>query len=518
MKLIGNAKHVFLICAAISGCSNDGGTSTTSDSTSSSGSTAVETTTGGPDPTTGVTDTEPLPGTTSNGSASGSETTDPTTTGPTTGVTTETTTDASTTDASTTDASTTDASTSTGPAPFCGDGIVDAGEECDDANLDDADACTNACADAACGDGIVGPGEACDDGNEEDADECSNACALGSCGDGKPQPGEECDDGNADDADKCLGTCLLAKCGDGVVQDGAEDCDDANDDDDDACSNTCVLPTCDDGVKNASESGVDCGGPNCPKCGLGAACGEDADCEIGVCSQQVCVSNKSCKSLLAGDNTLKDGLHIIDPDENGAIEPFEAYCDMTHDGGGWTLIMKSINTNIHYDDALWENALTLNPVDFDFATNGKKSKYQGFLNVGFAELRTSAVNGATSHIQMLAAPVASATALFTGPAVQVSTMTLLPYFEAIHLAFDKHIAACNPSTKYVNYGINLKKINGVGFLNDGPQCDWNGGARFGLRVNGNNNNSGNHGGQGWGTYATIDGAYVSIMTQLLWVR
>ncbi len=520
MKLVGNAKHVFLICAAISGCGDNGGAGTTSDGTSS-GSTAAQTTTGDPNPTTGATDTEPLPGTTTDGmSAGGSETSDPTTTGPTTGVTTDTTTDASTTDATTdttTDA-TTDASTSTGPAPFCGDGVVDAGEACDDANQEDADACTNMCAEAACGDGIVGPGEACDDGNQEDADECSNACALASCGDGKQQPGEECDDGNAVDTDACLGTCLTAKCGDGVIRAGVEECDDANDDDDDACSNVCVAPTCDDAVKNADETDIDCGGPNCPTCGLGDACGEDADCDIGVCSQQVCVSNKSCKSLLAGDATLKDGLHIIDPDEKGAIEPFEAYCDMTHDGGGWTLIMKSINTNFLYDDALWENALTLNPVDFDFATNGKKSKYAAFLSVGFEELRTSAVDGVSSHIQKLAAPVADATTLFKGPAVEVNKTMLLPYFEALHIPYDKHTANCNPSTKYVNYGINLKKLNGVAALPDGAFCDWNGGARFGLRVNGSHNNTGNHAGQGWGTYTTINANYLAIMTQLLWVR
>ncbi|NNC83030.1 MAG: T9SS type A sorting domain-containing protein [Flavobacteriales bacterium] len=32
------------------------------------------------------------------------------------------------------------------------------------------------------------------------------------------------------------------------------------------CANSCVTPTCDDGVQNGGESGVDCGGPDCPEC------------------------------------------------------------------------------------------------------------------------------------------------------------------------------------------------------------------------------------------------------------
>ena len=517
--------------AALAACSDDGTTSTSVSGGGSTGSTSSAS--GTSDATTGNVTTE-SPTTTNNsgtGTATDGTTGDASTGGVTTGGTT--------------------AVGSTGPGPFCGDGNVDPGEECDDGNTDDTDACTNACKNAVCGDGIVGPGEACDDGNMVDNDDCTNACASASCGDGIMGPGEECDDGNMVDTDDCLNTCLLAKCGDMVVHEGTEECDDGNMADTDACLNTCVAAKCGDGVvhegveqcddmnmvdndacsnmcvkatcmdklKNGSELDVDCGGPDCPKCGLGQACGMDADCGVGVCLKNKCVSNKSCKSLFDGDNTLKDGQYSLDPDEGGPNAAFMAFCNMANDGGGWTLIMKSIQTNFLYDDVLWENDMTLNPADFDFATNGKKSKYQTFTTVGFGEIRTTnADNFATSYIYKLAAPVASAKALFLGPGVEVSKTVLVPAFENMHAAYDKHFASCNPSTKYVNHGINLKKINGVAFLNDSATCDWNGGARFGMRVNASQNATGNHAGQGWGTYTTVDTMYIAPMKQLLWVR
>ena len=111
----------------------------------------------------------------------------------------------------------------------CGDGLVQAGVEgCDDGNAADGDGCSAACVPETCGDGVVDDGEACDDGNDVDDDACSNECIAAACGDGKVQMGEACDDGNAEDTDACLATCQAAKCGDGVVQAGVEACDDGN--------------------------------------------------------------------------------------------------------------------------------------------------------------------------------------------------------------------------------------------------------------------------------------------------
>jgi hypothetical protein len=47
-------------------------------------------------------------------------------------------------------------------------------------------------------------------------------------------------------------------------------------------------PTCIDGVQNNGETGVDCGGPNCPDCPPGQGCMGPGDCTSGVCTGNVC--------------------------------------------------------------------------------------------------------------------------------------------------------------------------------------------------------------------------------------
>lgn len=62
--------------------------------------------------------------------------------------------------------------------PFCGNGITDPGEDCDDSGQ--SAGCDADCTFAACGDGTVNvmAGEACDDGNTVDGDGCSATCQI----------------------------------------------------------------------------------------------------------------------------------------------------------------------------------------------------------------------------------------------------------------------------------------------------------------------------------------------------
>jgi cysteine-rich repeat protein len=93
----------------------------------------------------------------------------------------------------------------------------------------------------ACGDGIQQAGEQCDDGNRDDGDGCTNKCKVAKCGDGAVAGGEQCDDGNRFDDDGCKNDCTLPVCGDGIIAQGAEECDDGNTVANDGCSSTCKL-------------------------------------------------------------------------------------------------------------------------------------------------------------------------------------------------------------------------------------------------------------------------------------
>ncbi len=113
----------------------------------------------------------------------------------------------------------------------CGDGTLDANEECDDGNTDSADGCSSIClnegsryVDAVCGDGTVDHadedgGEDCDDGNTENDDGCSSQCLYegsvsindvdSTCGNGTvPEDGEDCEGTLGDDSDGCSDWCL----------------------------------------------------------------------------------------------------------------------------------------------------------------------------------------------------------------------------------------------------------------------------------------------------------------------
>jgi cysteine-rich repeat protein len=95
----------------------------------------------------------------------------------------------------------------------CGDGYLDAGEACDDGNLNDYDDCTGFCTAAVCGDGSLnnqGSGtETCDDSNTTSGDGCDASCQV-EPGYECPTPGDACQDIDGCDPDPCFngGACI----------------------------------------------------------------------------------------------------------------------------------------------------------------------------------------------------------------------------------------------------------------------------------------------------------------------
>ncbi|MFN2375767.1 MAG: DUF4215 domain-containing protein, partial [Candidatus Binatia bacterium] len=190
-------------------------------------------------------------------------------------------------------------------APFaCGDGIVDAAEECDDANSTAGDGCDPNCLTTACGNGIVTDGEECDDGNDRNDDECVADCRLATCGDGFLLPFvEDCDQGATNYNGSCLPECVRSSCGDGHVEEGEEACDDGNDIDSDSCPRWCRAARCGDGQV---WEGVE-------------ECDDDNDNDY-----DGCVSG--CRVATCGDGFLHLGVEQCDPAKPVSFRPCQQDC------------------------------------------------------------------------------------------------------------------------------------------------------------------------------------------------
>ncbi len=159
-----------------------------------------------------------------------------------------------------------------------------------------------------------------------------------SCGNGIVEAGEQCDLGpNNGESAACTPMCEDARCGDGFVFPRDEYCDDGNADETDACTSLCAAPACDDGITSGDETDVDCGG-SCSACVAGSACLDDDDCLNQACTEGLCSPAESCAALLALHSGLDDGVYTIDPSGGGIEDAVVVFCDMTTDGGGWTAL------------------------------------------------------------------------------------------------------------------------------------------------------------------------------------
>ena len=139
---------------------------------------------------------------------------------------------------------------------LCGDGIIEAGEDCDPPNLtpDDRILCDDTCHFVGtCGNGKLDPGEQCDPPNPGF---CSNDCQIAAvCGDGLSGPGEQCDPPHqGPDGLQCGPNCQFLTCGNGVIDPG-EQCDPPKSSGAaPLCSQTCQIPTCGNGMVDPGET------------------------------------------------------------------------------------------------------------------------------------------------------------------------------------------------------------------------------------------------------------------------
>lgn len=104
---------------------------------------------------------------------------------------------------------------------------------------------------------------------------------------------------------------------------------------------------------------------------------------------QTCLVYKNYgSSIFPYRSETKDGVYRIDPDGSGPITPFDVYCDMTTDGGGWTLIMKTASTSnqFPYESPYWSNDVPFNPTETNLTTN-TNMKNMGYSSIPIKEVR-----------------------------------------------------------------------------------------------------------------------------------
>ena len=267
------------------------------------------------------------------------------------------------------------------------------GAVAEDGDCDDGDASRNPAAAEVCNEAD----DDCDGTIDEDATDATTF-SIDYDGDGYGSPSYqqaacEAGDGWVEDASDCDDFAGETHPGATELCNGIDDdCDGATDEDDAADAVTWYEDLDGDDHGVASSTTVSCTQPSsfasldddCDDAdaaiypGATEACdGIDGDCDgvadNGAMGGDVTCAGASCQAILDDGSAHGDGLYWIDPDEDGATsDAWEAYCDMTDDGGGWTRLYGS-QWPQWWDESDWEDVGS--PGDDVYSDLGERSNF-----------------------------------------------------------------------------------------------------------------------------------------------
>ena len=94
----------------------------------------------------------------------------------------------------------------------------------------------------------------------------------------------------------------------------------------------------------------------------------------------------SCRTIMEQGLSRGDGVYWVDPDGGDSRNSIQAYCDMTENGGGWTLLIKTTgDETFRYSSPLWANKRLLR--SNELSTVMQNAKYMSYLKVPIHEMR-----------------------------------------------------------------------------------------------------------------------------------
>jgi hypothetical protein len=139
-----------------------------------------------------------------------------------------------------------------------------------------------------------GTNQGCNDATDCISGVCtSNLCQAPICTDGVQ---------NGSEVGKDCGSSCPKGCTAGTPCTGPGDCESSNcQKDTGGAYTTCAAALCTDGIQNGTETAIDCGGGNCPACGLGKTCLLRTDCD------QTITPVPDCISLVCAQPQCNDG-------------------------------------------------------------------------------------------------------------------------------------------------------------------------------------------------------------------